>query len=121
MKLAVDLYNFSGSEIFLWGLNKVWYHLFILFGCSIFKAIAIIAKASLLFLAVFSFLEELGLLFADIEHSFACSHCICKKNQVFGAGWVFANFGGALALKLWIRIILLWTSSKPTKLAFLSV
>jgi len=29
-----------------------------------------------------------------------------QKNQVFGAGWVFANFGGALALKLWIRIIL---------------
>jgi len=54
----------------------------------------------------FNPLEELCLLFADIEHSFACSHCICKKNQVFGAGGVFANFGGALALKLWIRIIL---------------
>jgi len=35
-------------------LNKVWYSLFILFVGSIFQTIAIIAQASVLFLAVFN-------------------------------------------------------------------
>ncbi|MCK6611657.1 MAG: hypothetical protein L6Q78_11515, partial [Bacteroidia bacterium] len=40
----------------------------------------------------FNPLEALRLLFADIEHSFACSHCICKKI------WHLAQAGSSLIL-----------------------